>query len=150
MQTDIGTTAYQRYVSGDDSAMADLLQSYWDGLLWYLNSITGNLHTAEEAAEEAFVKLAIQKPKFRGGSSFRTWLYAIGRNAARDMLRKNNREAIRHTYDHAQDTATAESEFSARSRNCSYTAQWKTYLLITVRYYICAILRSLIRRKSAK
>ncbi len=117
ISTDSGTTAYRRYVSGDDSAMTDLLQSYWDGLLWYLNSITGNLHTAEEAAEEAFVKLAVQKPKFHGDSSFRTWLYAIGRNAARDMLRKDKYARNHQPATHPMEYETAETEFFREERN---------------------------------
>ncbi len=117
MQTDAGTKAYLRYVSGDDSAMTDLLQSYWDGLLWYLNSITGNLHTAEEAAEEVFVKLAVQKPKFRGDSSFRTWLYAIGRNAARDLLRKDRYAHSHHGATKTEESETAETEFFREEGN---------------------------------
>ena len=62
---DSGTEYYRRYVAGDDSAMTALIGEYWDGLLWYLNSITNDLHIAEEAAEEAFVKLAIKKPDFK-------------------------------------------------------------------------------------
>lgn len=86
-----GTEYYRRYVAGDDSAMTPLIGEYWDGLLWYLNSITNDLHIAEEAAEEAFVKLAIKKPDFKEKSTFRTWLYAIGRNAVTDILRKQKK-----------------------------------------------------------
>ena len=42
----------------------------------------------------AFIKLAIKKPKFNGKSSFKTWLYTIGRNIAVDhkrrLLRRKN------------------------------------------------------------
>ena len=44
--------------------------------------------------QDAFIKLAIKKPKFNGKSSFKTWLYTIGRNIAVDhkrrLLRRKN------------------------------------------------------------
>lgn len=109
--TDMGTDAYTRYINGDDTAMTELLSCYWDGLLWYLNSILGNLHLAEEAAEEAFVKLAVQKPVFHQKSSFRTWLYAIGRNAAMDLLRKHKREQDLLSQRSLATTESAEAAF---------------------------------------
>ena len=39
-------------------------------------------------AESTFVELMIKRPKFSGKSSFKTWLYAIGRNITAKHLRK--------------------------------------------------------------
>lgn len=41
--------------------------------------------------EETFVKLAAKKPRFSGKSSFKTWLYSIGRNTAADYMRKSSK-----------------------------------------------------------
>ena len=38
--------------------------------------------------EETFFKLAYKKPKYTGKSSFKTWLFSIGRNLAIDYLRR--------------------------------------------------------------
>ena len=46
------------------------------------------IQTAEELTEDTFVLLGTKKPKFREKSSFKTWLYAIGRNIAIDHLRR--------------------------------------------------------------
>ena len=54
----------------------------------YLNSIVNNMCLADDIVQETFVKLAIKKPKFNGKSSFKTWLYAIGRNTAINYLKK--------------------------------------------------------------
>lgn len=107
------TDDYCRYIDGDDTAMTSLVKEYWDGLLWYLNSITNDLHLAEEATEEAFVKLAVQKPQFKGQSTFRTWLYAIGRNAAVDALRKRQkaREILMEDCRSVADEETAERAY---------------------------------------
>ena len=61
------------------------------GLLLYLNSIVNNIYTAEELTEDTFFRLMIKKPGFAGRSSFKSWLYSIGRNVAVDHLRHNSK-----------------------------------------------------------
>ncbi|MBR0485559.1 MAG: RNA polymerase sigma factor [Oscillospiraceae bacterium] len=85
---DNGASSYRRFLSGDDSGMVELIRDYKDGLLLYLNSFTNNLSLAEDCVQDTFIKLAIKKPKFREKSTFKTWLYAIGRNVTLDTLRK--------------------------------------------------------------
>ena len=89
---DNGASSYRRFRdNGDDRGLDEIIIEYSDGLMLYLTSIVGNIHTAEELAEDTFVLLGTKKPKFRGKSSFRTWLYAIGRNIAFDYLRKSSK-----------------------------------------------------------
>ena len=85
---DNGASSYSRYLAGDDSALGDIVREYKDGLTIYLNSFTNNIHDAEELMEETFFKLAYKKPKYTGKSSFKTWLFSIGRNLAIDYLRR--------------------------------------------------------------
>lgn len=84
-----GESSYRRYVSGDDEGIVEIIRDYKDGLIFYLNSILKNIEAAEEVCENTFVKIAVNKPRFRENSSFRTWLYAIGRNSAFDYLKKH-------------------------------------------------------------
>lgn len=92
---DKGFDCYNRFLDGDEHALEEIIRDYKDGLIFYLNSFTENIHAAEELAEETFVKLFTRKPLFRkadkGGSSFKTWLYTIGRNTAFDYLRAIHR-----------------------------------------------------------
>jgi len=85
---DNGASSYSRYLGGDDSALGDIVREYKDGLTIYLNSFTNNIHDAEEIMEETFFRIAYKKPKYSGKSSFKTWLYSIGRNLAIDYLRR--------------------------------------------------------------
>ena len=85
---DNGASSYSRYLVGDDSALGDIVREYKDGLTIYLNSFANNIHDAEELMEETFFKLAYKKPKYTGKSSFKTWLFSIGRNLAIDYLRR--------------------------------------------------------------
>ena len=87
-----GAIGYQRYLNGDDDGIVDVIRDYKDGLILYINGITGDISLAEDIMEETFFKIVTKKPKYSAKSSFKTWLYAIGRNTAIDYLRKSNRE----------------------------------------------------------
>lgn len=87
--------AYQRYLNGDDSAVTDLLRQYSDGLTLYLNSYVHDMTVAEDLCDETFIKLVTKMPKFNGKSSFKTFLYSIGRHIALDYLRKHrNKQTV--------------------------------------------------------
>ncbi|MDE5862301.1 MAG: sigma-70 family RNA polymerase sigma factor [Ruminococcus sp.] len=88
---DNGAVSYRRFLDGNDEGMVEIIRDYKDGLILYLNGITGNILLAEEIMEDTFFKLVVRKPKFSGRSSFKTWLYAIGRNSAIESLRKRSR-----------------------------------------------------------
>ena len=89
---DNGASSYRRYLDGDDSAIAEIVAAYKDGLILYLNGYVENIHTAEELTEDTFFRLVAKKPWFSGRCSFKTWLYTIGRNVAMDHLRRRRRE----------------------------------------------------------
>lgn len=88
---DNGEISYRRFIAGDDEGMVEIIRDYKDGLILYLNGITGNILLAEEIMEDTFFKIVTKKPRFSGKSSFKTWLYAIGRNSALDNLRRQSR-----------------------------------------------------------
>lgn len=79
---------YQDFLAGNQEVLTDIIREYRDGLVLYLNGIVQNLAIAEELAEDVFVKLVMRRPHFASDSSFKTWLYAIGRNMAISYLRR--------------------------------------------------------------
>ncbi len=85
---DNGESSYRRFLDGDDDGFVEIIKDYKDGLMLYLNTYVQNIYIAEELMEDTFVKLATRKPHFSGKSSFKTFVYAIGRNIAVDYLRK--------------------------------------------------------------
>lgn len=85
---------YEAYCRGDDEGLARIISDYKDSLTFFLRTFTGDIHTAEDAAEETFVKLAVKKPRYNGKASFRTWLYRIASNTAIDLLRKKRPETV--------------------------------------------------------
>lgn len=88
---DNGESSYRRFLSGDRSGLEDIIRLYKDGLILYLYTIVGSLHAAEETAEDTFVRLYVRKPRFSGRSSFKTWLYSLGRHIAVDFIRSQSR-----------------------------------------------------------
>ncbi len=94
LNMDNGAAAYRRFLEGDDKGIEDIISEYKDSLILYLVSFCGNIPTAEDLMEDVFVKLVVDKPAFRAKSSFKTWLFAIAGNVARDYLRKAKRRRI--------------------------------------------------------
>ena len=89
---DNGASSYRRFRDdGDESGLAEIIREYRDGLIFYLNSFVGNIHMAEELAEDTFVLLGTRKPKDKGTGSFKTWLYTIGRNIAFNSIKRKSR-----------------------------------------------------------
>lgn len=88
---DHGASSYRRYLDGDDNGLAEIIRLYNSGLTLFINSFVNNLSAADELSEDTFVKIGLKKPRFSGKSSFKTWLYAIGRNVAIDYIKKSRR-----------------------------------------------------------
>ncbi len=89
-----GESYYHRFLNGEDEGLTLIIKDYKDGLILYLNNYVNNIYIAEDLMQETFYKIAVKKPKFQGKSSFKTWLYAIGRNLAIDYLRRNKKALI--------------------------------------------------------
>ena len=88
---DNGASSYRRFLTGDETGIVEIIHLYRDGLILYINSITRNAAEAEDITEDVFLKLIMKKPKYNGKASFKTWLYTIAGNLAKDYLRKNAR-----------------------------------------------------------
>ena len=89
---DNGASSYRRFLDGDDKGIAEIVENYKDGLILYLNGYVNNVFIAEELTEDTFFRLLIKKPRYSGKSTFKSWLYAIGRNVAIDFIRHNSKQ----------------------------------------------------------
>ena len=88
---DNGASSYRRFLDGDDNGITEIVENYKDGLILYLNGYVKNIFVAEELTEDTFFRLVIKKPKYSGKSTFKSWLYAIGRNVTVDYIRHNSK-----------------------------------------------------------
>jgi RNA polymerase sigma-19 factor, ECF subfamily len=78
----------ERIRRGDEQALAALLGEGWEPLVRYLVSLLGTVDAAEDAAQEAFVRLWERREGWGGGSA-RAVLFRIARNVAMDALRRD-------------------------------------------------------------
>ena len=109
---DNGASSYRRFRDdGDESGLVEIIRQYRDGLIFYLYSFVGNIHIAEELAEDVFVVLGTKRPKDKGTGSFKTWLYTIGRNRALNYLKhpkKNQAVSVEECAELSDDNAVLE------------------------------------------
>ena len=65
---DNGAINYRRFLEGDNNALVDIIADYREGLILFINSFVNDFCTAEELAEDTFVKICSDKPKFSGNA----------------------------------------------------------------------------------
>lgn len=65
-----------------------LMRRYQDPLMRACHRYLGSAHDAEETVHDVMLKVFYGLPKFKGDSSFKTWLYRIVHNESISMLRK--------------------------------------------------------------
>ena len=88
---DSGASSYRRFLDGDETGLADIVKIYGDNLMLFINSFVNNLSIAEDIMEDVFVELVSKKHNFKEESSFKTYLFKIGRNKAFNVLKKNKK-----------------------------------------------------------
>ena len=91
---DDGESSYRRFLAGDNEGLREIIHLYRPGLILYINSFVQNVHTAEELTEDTFWELMRKRPVFSGRSSFKTWLYSVGRNITMKYIRKHSKISI--------------------------------------------------------
>jgi len=72
----------------DASEHARLLEAQRQPAMRFALHLLGDVHDAEEAVQEAFLKLIQAPGAFRGDSSFRTYVFAAVRNSCLDERRR--------------------------------------------------------------
>lgn len=89
---DAPTTAFARYREGDTAAFDDVVTQYTSPAYGTALKILSDPSLAEEAVQEAFVRVWRKARAFEGRrGSERTWILSVVRNQAIDMLRKRAR-----------------------------------------------------------
>ncbi len=76
-----------RLVGGHEAALNALMGRHAQPLFLYLVRMFHHEATAEDLAQETFVRVYQQRGRFRPDAKFSTWLYTIATNLGRDRLR---------------------------------------------------------------
>ena len=78
---------------GDKKAYEVLVLQYQDRLVFSVYKFLKDYELAQVIAQEAFVKAFKNIEKFRGDSSFYTWIYRIAINTAKNLLSSKARSS---------------------------------------------------------
>ena len=78
---------------GDRDAFEALVLRYQARIVNYATAIVKDAADAEDVAQETFIRAWRSLARFRGDSSFKTWLYAVATNAARTGLDRRGRRS---------------------------------------------------------
>ncbi|MGC9316535.1 MAG: sigma-70 family RNA polymerase sigma factor [Armatimonadota bacterium] len=82
----------ERAKTGDRRAFGRLVDEYKDKIYNYVARMLNDPYEAEDVTQEAFLRAFRSLPRFRGASSFHTWLYRIASNLAIDVVRRRKRQ----------------------------------------------------------
>ncbi|MDQ8201666.1 sigma-70 family RNA polymerase sigma factor [Pelagicoccus sp. SDUM812003] len=79
----------QKVQAGDVDAFDDLIVKYRERIYAVIYNLTSNREDASDLAQDTFIKAFQSVGRFKGKSSFFTWLYRIALNTTLTHLRKH-------------------------------------------------------------
>lgn len=85
------TSLLARARAGESEAVAELVRLHIDDVYAVTARVLGDRHLAQDAAQDAMINALRSLDRFRGESSFRTWVLRIAVNAARSVARRRTR-----------------------------------------------------------
>jgi RNA polymerase sigma-70 factor (ECF subfamily) len=118
-----------RVKTGDESAFAYLVQKYRRSMVGFMYRMCHNPSTAEELAQEVFLRVYRSRTSYEPSAKFTTWLYRIATNLAVNHARDTRHERPENTVrldepdqetgttpDLADESLTAEAQILRRER----------------------------------
>src|SRR5271170_7503820 len=97
--------------AGDEASFDFLLQKYRSPLINFLFRMVHDRSTAEDLAQEVFLRVYRAREKYNPSAKFTTWLFRIATNLALNSLRDNRHQRMEVSFD-----APADDEEDVRPR----------------------------------
>lgn len=88
---DIPEQSFRRYLDGDKSAFAEVLDAFRERLIYFINGFVHNTDTAEDIAADVFAFLILHPEKYDFSYPLKAYLYTVARSHAIDCLRRRKR-----------------------------------------------------------
>lgn len=89
--TDTGDPLLARSQAGDRAAFGELVRRHERPVRAYLARLLGDLHAADDVAQEVFMESFRGLDRYRGEGEFRSWLLATAHHKAVSLLRSRAR-----------------------------------------------------------
>jgi RNA polymerase sigma-70 factor (ECF subfamily) len=103
--------------AGDRTALDTLLRRHYDRVHAVCRRIAGGTRDADDAAQEAMIRIVRSLDRFDGRSAFGTWAYRIATNASLDELRRRGRRPALHVIQEGQEDLPREPVDDRAHRN---------------------------------
>ncbi len=107
-------TLVEKSLEGDPEAFGILVNNYKRKVFYLAYSMTQNRETADDLAQDIFIKAYRALSRFRFKSQFGTWLYRIAVNHIKDFLRSESRVRVQSFEEHMQDPGSQDDEIVKR------------------------------------
>ena len=108
--------------SGDETALTALIDRYAASVHAYLLRHSGSREDADDLLQETWVRVARSARSFDTARRFRSWIYGIATNLARDLFRRRmtRERALRDTCDESpRDTPVRIRSIAANCASAS-------------------------------
>jgi RNA polymerase sigma-70 factor (ECF subfamily) len=105
---------------------SNLLKQHQSNLKSFLYRFTTSKEDAEDLAQETFAKAYQKLNSFKGESTFKTWLFAIAANLAKDHLRAKNRWP-QNAQDKCRDLISTTPELQSDLKDIAYKSDTGKY-----------------------
>ena len=68
-----GGKLYGLFCGGDTAVFDDLVKQYQKDMILFIAQYTCDYQIAEDVSQDVFVKLFVNKPRYKPSASFKTW-----------------------------------------------------------------------------
>jgi RNA polymerase sigma factor (sigma-70 family) len=95
-----------RHASGLDKAIKSIYRDHFESMAWIVKNNSGSQQDAEDIFQEVLVSFIglVQKDKFRGESTVKTFLFSMTRHTWLNELKKRGRSEVRELkYERTKD-----------------------------------------------
>src|SRR5690625_7539584 len=80
----------KRVKKGDQAAYEEVVKLYQNRIYHHCYRMIGNMHEAEDLAQEVFIRAYVNIHSFDNNRNFSTWIYSIDTNLMIDRIRIRN------------------------------------------------------------
>ena len=91
---DIDGDRMRRWAEGDRAAFEEIVRQWERPIARFLARLCGDAEEASDLTQEVFLRVYLRRAGYRDEGHFRTWLYQIALNLARDMARRKARKPV--------------------------------------------------------
>src|SRR4051794_11351677 len=95
---------------GDEAAYREIVERYRGELHAHCYRMLGSVHDAEDALQDAMLRVWRGLPRFEARSSLRSWLYKIATNSCLDAIERRKKRVLPLDFGPASDPAEGAGE----------------------------------------